>query len=174
MRRAPTDTVTPAGVDGRSHGPTIRLERSTTRKNGAPTTAVITPIGISAGDEHGAGDEVGETQERAAEHGRQREDPAVAGPAREPDGVRDDDPDEADQSAHGDRGRGAERGGDDDDRGGPGAGRNPNASASSSPTAMTSSERAGEHEHDQRHDRIGQQDPTSFQPATLNRPSSQA
>src|SRR5690606_3036037 len=38
------------GVDGRRHGPRPRLVRSTKRKKGAPTMAVTTPMGISAGD----------------------------------------------------------------------------------------------------------------------------
>ena len=38
-----------AGVDRRSHTLTSRVERSSTKKTGAPTTAVITLIGTSVG-----------------------------------------------------------------------------------------------------------------------------
>ena len=38
-----------AGVDGRPHTLTSRVERSSTKKTGAPTTAVITLIGTSVG-----------------------------------------------------------------------------------------------------------------------------
>ena len=78
-RRASTET--PRAAD---HGvaPMRRDERSTSTKNGAPKNAVTTPIGISAGDDERAGEEVGQAQERAAEQDRQRQHDPVAAARR--------------------------------------------------------------------------------------------
>ena len=84
-------------------------DRSTNRKNGAPISAVITPIGTSAGACDGSRHDVGEHQERGAADHRDRQQHAVARPGGEPDRVRHDDADEADQPADRDGGRDAER-----------------------------------------------------------------
>ena len=63
-----------------------------------------------------AREHVGEHEEARADEQRQRHDRAVARRDEQPDRVRDDDPDEADQPADRDGGRGADRRGDDDDQ----------------------------------------------------------
>ena len=87
-RRAPSSSTRDAGrrtIAGLTVTP-IGSSRRTSTKNGAPTKAVMTPIGISAGASDGAGDEVGEAQERAAEDGDERQD--HAGSSDRPAGAR--------------------------------------------------------------------------------------
>ena len=63
----------PLGGDA-AHGPhPRRLERSTTAKKGAPTKAVITPRGTSAGATRVARPQVGQHQEGRPAQDRQRQ-----------------------------------------------------------------------------------------------------
>ena len=63
-----------------------------------------------------AGEDVGQHEEPAADEQRERHDQPVARAADEPDRVRDDDPDEADQAADRDRRRRSDRREHDDQR----------------------------------------------------------
>ena len=76
--------------------------------------AVTTPIGISAGASAVRATRSARHRNAGAAERRQGQDAAVARPGQQPHGVGHDDPDEADQPADRDGGRGAERGGEDD------------------------------------------------------------
>ena len=80
-------------------------------------------------------------EEAAADEQRERQHDPVARAEREPDRVRDDDPDEADQPADRDGGRRADRREDDDREPRRGGRSTPRVAASSSPTLSTSSTR---------------------------------
>ena len=84
-------------------------------KNGAPKNAVTTPIGSLGRCGQRATRDVDEDQEGGAERDRQRQQPPVAGAGDQPHRVRHEQADEADQSAHGDDRRRAERRRDHDD-----------------------------------------------------------
>ena len=84
----------------------VRVRCSRNRKNGAPRRAITTPTGMSPSQ---PGDEVGGGQQRRAEERRERDDAGALGPDQQPDDVRHDEPDEADQPADRDGRRGGQR-----------------------------------------------------------------
>ena len=96
---------------------------------------------------HGAGDQVGEHEERPAEEERQREDHPVAGADEQPHGVGHDDADEGDEARDRHRGRGAAATPRRRRPAGCGGRARPSDVASSSPTASTSSERRWSEQH---------------------------
>ena len=83
------------------------------RKNGAPTKAVMTPIGSSAGAWTVRATTSASARNAAPKQDRQRDHPAVGGAGDQAHAVGDDEPDEADESADRDRRRGGERCGDE-------------------------------------------------------------
>ena len=94
----------------------LRLVRRTTAKNGAPKKAVTTPIGSSAGDITVRAITSARTRNPAPIMSESGRSSAVAAADEQPDRVRDDDPDETDQTGDGDRRRRADRRGDDDEQ----------------------------------------------------------
>ena len=85
----------------------VRARRRMSRKNGAPMIAVTTPTGMLAGE---PGDDVGVGQQGRPADRRQRQDEPGGRTDEQPDDVRHDQPDEADEPADGDRRRRDERG----------------------------------------------------------------
>ena len=108
-RRQPDDLDARSAVH-RRRAPT----QSRPAKNGAPTNAVTTPIGSSAGASTTRATRSASTRKRAADQQRDRQHPGVRA-ADEPAGdVRHDQADEADQPADRDGRGGGHRRGEDD------------------------------------------------------------
>ena len=101
------------GRRARSRRASPGSRRSTSAKNGAPKNAVTTPIGSSPGEITVRAITSASTRNPAPAISESGSDGPVAPADEEADRVRDDDPDEADQPADGDRGGGADRGRDD-------------------------------------------------------------
>ena len=108
-RAPPSRPSSPIAVTPGLHGCAGR-----SAKNGAPKSAVITPIGTSAGASAVRATTSARIEEPRADDERQRQETAVRGAGDESDRVRDDDPDEGDQPADRDGRRRADRRGDDE------------------------------------------------------------
>ena len=109
---------TGAGGEVGAHRLAIRPRRTSTMKNGTPTTAVMMPAWTSVGCATSRPDDIGREQERGTGDEAHRDDPAVVGPDDEAGDVRHDEPQEADGAGEG--GRGAAQHGDADGDRGPG------------------------------------------------------